>query len=54
MNFNLRTKDEEKKHFGLQLYVSDHDKIYEIASNNGVTASLLIRSIINDFLDSQK
>lgn len=52
MKLNLKAKNEGKKHLGFQIYESDFDALHAYADENGVTVSVVARSLINDFLDT--
>lgn len=54
MKLNLTTKTDEKKQLGVMIYESDYDSLQEIASNEGIKLTMLVRSILNDYLDQVK
>lgn len=52
MNINLKPKNETKHNIGVAIYESDKKRLEEYAQSNGMTVSLIVRSLINDLLDS--
>lgn len=54
MNLNLKHKDEEKVHIGCKIYMSDKAILDKIADDMGISTTLLLRSIINDLIDSHQ
>lgn len=54
MKINLQTKDEEKRQLGVMIYSSDYEYLQAKASTEGIKLTMLVRSILNDYMDNNK
>lgn len=55
MKINLRetNKDEKKDYVGVALYSKDKQRLDKLASSMGVSLSVVLRTAVNNLLDSE-
>ena len=52
MRLNLKTKTEPKKQIAVMMYLSDVDTLQDMAKENGITLAMLVRSTLNDLIET--